>query len=88
MWIEDKTDLIIIGTKQQQNMVINLPPVNLLGNDTSPSDTVQNLDVFESDFTLLIYANQSETGVQLTPAERLFLKQFFCFHVFTHSKCY
>ena len=36
-YIEDKTDLIIIGTKQQQNMNIKYSPVILL---TSPSDIV------------------------------------------------
>ena len=47
----DKTDLIIIGTKQQRNKVINHFPVKLLGSDTFPSDTVRNLDViFDSDF--------------------------------------
>ena len=47
----DKTDLIIIGTKQQRNKVINHFPVKLLGSDTFPSDTVRNLGVvFDSDF--------------------------------------
>ena len=47
----DKTDLIIIGTKQQRNRVISHFPVKLLGSDTFPSDTVRNLSVvFESDF--------------------------------------
>ena len=45
----DKTDLIIIGTKQQRNRVINHFPVKLLGSDTFPSDTVRNLGVFDSD---------------------------------------
>ena len=39
----DKTDIIIIGTKQQRNRVINHFPVKLLGSDTFPSDTVRNL---------------------------------------------
>ena len=47
----DKTNLIIIGTKQQRNRVINHFPVKLLGSDTFPSDTVCNLGVvFDSDF--------------------------------------
>ena len=47
----DKTDLIIIGTKQQRNRVINHFPVKLPGSDTFQSDTVRNLGVvFDSDF--------------------------------------
>ena len=47
----DKTDLIIIGIKQQRNRVISHFPVKLLGSDTFPSDTVRNLGVvFDSDF--------------------------------------
>ena len=41
----DKTHLIIIGTKQQRNKVINHFPVKLIGSDTFPSDTVRNLGV-------------------------------------------
>ena len=45
----DKTDLIIIGTKQ--NRVISHFPVKLLRIDTFPSNTVHNLGVvFDSDF--------------------------------------
>ena len=47
----DQTYLIIIGTKQQPNRVINHFPVKLLGSDSFPSDTVRNLGViFDSDF--------------------------------------
>ena len=47
----DKRDLIIIGTKQQRNRVINHFSVKLLGRDTFPSDTVRHLGVvFDSDF--------------------------------------
>ena len=53
LWLEssklklnpDKTYLIIIGTKQQRNRVINHFPVKLLGSGTFPSDTVRNLGV-------------------------------------------
>ena len=44
-FIPDKIDLIVIGTKQQQNRVISHIPVKLLGSDTFPSDTVRNLGV-------------------------------------------
>ena len=55
----DKTDLIIIGTKQQRNRVINHFPVKLPGSDTFPSDTVHNLGVvFDSDFNFHQYISQ------------------------------
>ena len=55
----DKTDLIIIGIKQQQNRDINHFPVNLLGSDTFPSDTVRNLGVvFDSNFNFRQHISQ------------------------------
>ena len=55
----DKTDRIIIGTKQQRNRVINHFPVKLLGSDTFPSDTVRNLGVvFDSDFNFRQHISQ------------------------------
>ena len=55
----DKTDLIIINTKQQQNRVINLFPGKLLGSNTFPSDTVRNLGViFDSDFNFRQHISQ------------------------------
>ena len=55
----DKTDLIIIGTKQQRNRVINHFPVKLLGSDTFPSDTVHNLGVvFDSDLNFRHHISQ------------------------------
>ena len=41
----DNTDIIITGTKQQRNKTVDYFPVKILGNDTSPSDTVRNLGV-------------------------------------------
>ena len=47
----NKTDLIIIGTKQQRNRFISHFLVKLLGSDTFPSETVRNVGVvFDSDF--------------------------------------
>ena len=65
-WLEtsklnpDKTDLVIIGTKQQQSMVIShFPVVKLHGSDTSPSDTTCNLGVvFDSDFNFCQHISQ------------------------------
>ena len=55
----DKTDIIIIGTKQQRNKVINHFPVKLLGSDTFPSDTIRNLGViFDSDFNFRQHISQ------------------------------
>ena len=55
----NKTDLIIIGTKQQRNRIINHFPVKLLGSDTFPSDTVRNLGVvFDSDLNFRQHISQ------------------------------
>ena len=55
----NKTDLIIIGTKQQRNKVISYFPVKLLGSDTFPPDTVRNLDVvFDTDFNFRQHISQ------------------------------
>ena len=55
----DKPNLIISGTKQQRNRVINHFPVKLFGSDTFPSDTVRNLGVvFDSDFNFHQYISQ------------------------------
>ena len=48
----NKTEFIIIGTKQQRHKLSNHFPVKLLDNDISPSDSVRNLGViFDSDFS-------------------------------------
>ena len=48
----DKTEFIIIGTKQQRHKLYNHFPVKLLDNDICPSDSVRNLGVvFDSDFS-------------------------------------
>ena len=48
----DKTEFIIIGTKQQRHKLCNHFPVKLLDNDISPSDSVRNLGVvFDSDLS-------------------------------------
>ena len=55
----DKSDLIISGTKQQRNRVINHFPVKLHGSDTFTSDNVCNLGVvFDSDFNLRQHISQ------------------------------
>ena len=57
--LNDKTNLIIIGTKQQRDRVINHFPVKLFGSDTFPSDTVRNLGVvFDSDFNVRQHISQ------------------------------
>ena len=48
----DKTDFIMIGTKQQRHKLSIHFPVKLLDNDIIPSDSVRNLGViFDSDFS-------------------------------------
>ena len=55
----DKTDLIIIGTKQQTIRVIVHFPVKLLGSDIIPPDTVCNQDVvIGSDFNFSKHMSQ------------------------------
>ena len=39
----ETSGLIIIGTKQQRNKIVDYFPVKILGNDTSPSDTLWEL---------------------------------------------
>ena len=47
----DETYLIIIDIKQQRNSVVSYFPIKLLGSDTSPSNSVRNLDfAFDSVF--------------------------------------
>ena len=49
----DKTEFIIIGTKQQRHKLSNHLPVKLLDNDITLSDSVRNLGViFDSDFSV------------------------------------
>ena len=63
----DKTEFIIIGTKQQRHKLSTHFPVKLLENDICPSDSVRNLGVvFDSDFSFhkhvsTIYASQAFT---------------------------
>ena len=48
----NKTEFIIIGTKQQRHKLSNNCPVKLLDNDISPYGSVRNLGViFDSDFS-------------------------------------
>ena len=55
----DKTEFIIIGTKQQRHKLSNHFLVKLLDNDISPSDSVRNLGVvFDSDFSFHIHYMQ------------------------------
>ena len=46
----NKTEFIIIGTKQQRHKLSNHFPVKLLANDISPSDSVLGV-IFDSDFS-------------------------------------
>ena len=55
----DQTDLIITGTMQQRNRVINHVPVKVIGSDTFPPDTVCNVGVvFDSDFNFRQHISQ------------------------------
>ena len=55
----DQTYIIIIGTKQQRNKSVDYFPINILGNDTSPPESVRNLGVvFDSNFSFHQYISQ------------------------------
>ena len=57
--VVDQTDLIISGTKQQRNKIVDYFPVNILGKDTSPPDTGRNLGVvFDSNLSFHQYISQ------------------------------
>ena len=62
----DKTDQIIIGTKQW-NKIVYYFPVKLLGNDTSPSDTVQNFFTVISAFTSTFHKYTNHVFVTSNP---------------------
>ena len=48
----DKTEFILFGSKLQREKLASCFPVNILGNDLSPANTVRNLGVlFDSGFT-------------------------------------
>ena len=63
----DKTEFIIIGTKQQRHKLSTHFPVKLLDNDITPYDSVRNLGVFSLTVTLAstntfpIYASHAFT---------------------------
>ena len=48
----EKTDFIVFGNKSQRDMLSSCFPVDILGNELSPTDKVRNLGVvFDSDFS-------------------------------------
>ena len=50
----DKTEFLLVGSKLQRDKVKDLFPINLLGNDTTPSSLVKNLGVvFDADHSFV-----------------------------------
>ncbi len=51
-WNDDKTEFIVIGTRQQRSK-IDIPHININGTDIAPNSTVCNLDVmFDSEMSM------------------------------------
>ena len=56
----DKTEFIIIGSKQQQSSLKQFLPVDILGNQLNPTEKVRNLGViFDSEFKFSSHINNT-----------------------------
>ena len=55
----DKTEFTLIGSPQNRNQLLPHFPINILGNQVSPAQSVRNLGVvFNSDFNLSNHVSQ------------------------------
>ena len=55
----DKTEFILIGLKNNRKQLLNHFPINILGNQVSPAQSVKNLGVvFDSNFTISDHVSQ------------------------------
>ena len=55
----DKTELILIGSKNNHKQLLPHCPINILGNQVSPAQSVKNLGVvFDSNFTFSDHVSQ------------------------------
>ena len=55
----DKTKFILIGSKNNRKQILPLFPINILGNQVSPAQSVKNLGVvFDSNFTFSGHVSQ------------------------------
>ena len=56
----DKTDFILIGLKHNRKQLLPHFPINILGNQVSPAQSVKNLGVvFDSNYTFLTICHRS-----------------------------
>ena len=55
----DKTEFILIGSQKNRNQLLPHFPINILGNQVSPAQSVRNLGVvFDSNFTFSNHVSQ------------------------------
>ena len=70
----DKTEFILIGSRKNRNQLLPHFPINILGNQVSPEQSVRNLGVvFESNFTFSNHISQviKSTRVQARDLYRI-----------------
>ena len=70
----DKTEFILIGSQKNCNQLLPHFPINILGNQVSPAQSVQNLGVvFDSNFTFSNHVSQviTYTRVQARHLHRI-----------------
>ena len=70
----DKTEFILIGSRKNRNQLLPHFPINILGNQVSPAQSVRNLGVvFDSNFTFSNHVSQviKSTRVQARDLYRI-----------------
>ena len=70
----DKTEFILIGSRKNRNQLLPHFPINILGNQVSPAQSVRNLGVvFDSNFTFSNHVSQviKSTKVQTRDLYRI-----------------
>ena len=70
----DKTKFILIGSRKNRNQLLPHFPINILGNQVSPAQSVRNLEVvFDSNFTFSNHVSQviKSTRVQARDLYRI-----------------
>ena len=70
----DKTEFILIGSRKNHNQLLPHFPINILGNQVSPAQSVRNLGVvFDSNFTFSNHVSQviKSTRVQVRDLYRI-----------------
>ena len=66
----DKTKFILIGSKNNRKQLLPHFPINILGNQVSPAQSVKNLGVaFDSNFTFSDYVSQVIKSIRVHARE-------------------